>query len=117
MDNPNMFLDVIVIIAGAFLIYSALAMKFKGEIKNSLISRNIDLSKAPDREAYIRVMFLPNIVMGFLLILSGCVTTLLPGLGIELPSGAGTGVFITALAAVVIYGMISMNAQNKYLRS
>ncbi len=115
-DTTNLFLDLLVIAAGLFMLYSAAMMKIKGEIQSSLISRNIDLSKAPDKEGYIRIMFVPNLCMGLAMILCGACTSVLPKLGVSLPEKADTWVFFGALIVIVLYGLISMNAQNKYLR-
>ncbi len=115
-DNTNMFLDLLMIAAGGYLVYCAFLMKLKGEIGTSLISRNVDLSQAPDKAGYIRTMFLPNLIMGLFMILSGVSTSFLPKIGIGLPEKASTWIFLAALVLLVIYGIVSMNAQNKYLK-
>ena len=61
-------------------------------------------------------MFWPNLVAGVMLALCGFTTSVLPRLGVELPEKVNTWVFLTALVLVVAYGILSMNAQNKYLR-
>ncbi|MCR5487685.1 MAG: hypothetical protein K6F35_09190 [Lachnospiraceae bacterium] len=115
-DTTNLFLDILVIAAGLYLVYSAILMRLRGEIQGSLISRNIDLKNAPDKQGYIRVMFWPNLLAGVMLALCGITTSVLPRLGVVLPEQINTWVFLVALVVIMAYGILSMNAQNKYLR-
>ena len=81
-NNIDAFLDMLEVAAGAYLIYCAISMKYSGKISSGLVSRSLDLDKAPDKAAYIRSMFLPDIILGIILILCGCMTVLLPKIGV-----------------------------------
>lgn len=115
MDSMNTFMDILEILAGAYMVYCAVKMKTTGEIKNDLVSRSIDPDRAPDKEGYIKAMFLPDIIMGVILILCGCATTGLPAAGVSLPEIANELIIGFALAIFIIYGVMSMKAQKKYL--
>ena len=59
MDESSMFgkadsfLDYVIIGAGIYLIYAGVIMKVAGRIPKSLISRNIDVENAPNKDEYI----------------------------------------------------------------
>lgn len=115
MNSMDTFMDILEILAGAYMIYCAVKMKTTGNIKNDLVSRNIDPDKAPDKDGYIKKMFLPDIITGVILILCGCATSMLPAVGVSLPELAREIIIGIALAVFIIYGVASMNAQKKYL--
>lgn len=116
-NTVDAFLDMLEVAAGAYLIYCAISMKYSGKISSGLVSRSLDLDKAPDKAAYIRSMFLPDIILGIILILCGCMTTFLPKIGITVTDTLSNIVLGCALALCILYGFFAMKMQKKYLES
>lgn len=111
----NSLLDLIEIGAGVYLLYLAIKMKRTGEIvDNGLITKGLDLNKAPDPQGYIDFMFPWNIGMGVLFVLCGMVSRLLAGK--ELYNTAITVSMVVCAICVVAYGYVTMKAQQKYLK-
>lgn len=115
-QNSNSLLDILVIGAGIYLIYSAVIMKLKGEIPKSLISKNLDPDKAPDKQGYIEHMFIPCILMGILLMVGGGVFTAFTYLHLTMPETAPTVFYLGSMAIVIAFGVYSMNMQKRYLK-
>ncbi|MBR5376083.1 MAG: hypothetical protein IK139_02275 [Lachnospiraceae bacterium] len=121
MDESSMFgkadsfLDYVIIGAGIYLIYAGVIMKVAGRIPKSLISRNIDVENAPNKDEYINNMFLPCIVLGIIMAACGASTWILPGLGIILPEKTTMVTSLISMAIVILFGIFSMNMQKKYL--
>ena len=121
MDESSMFgkadsfLDYVIIGAGIYLIYAGVIMKVAGRIPKSLISRNIDIENAPNKEEYINNMFLPCIVLGIIMAACGASTWILPALGIILPEKTTMVTSLISMAIVILFGIFSMNMQKKYL--
>lgn len=116
MNNMDSFLDIMIFFAGAYLIYSAVIMKKKGEVSSALLSKNIDWKhvKEENKKAYIKVMFPANIVMGITMIIISAVFIFGDRIGL---SGMGVSILIAvALLICVAYGALLMNYQGKYLR-
>ncbi len=115
-NSADGFLDLIIIAAGGYLMYAALIMKVAGKIPSTLISRNVDPEKASNKEEYIKNMFIPSLIMGLILVLSGLSNYILPAIGIILPEKGPMIISIVSMAIVIIFGIYSMNMQKKYLR-
>lgn len=116
MNNMDSFLDIMILIAGAYLIYSAVIMKTKGEVASALLSKNIDWKHVKDenKKAYIKVMFPANIVMGITMLVISAVFIFGDRLGL---TGKGVSILIAiALLICVAYGALLMNYQGKYLK-
>ena len=107
------FMDMLIVISGAYLIYISVRMKRTGEINSAIVGKNIDTKKARDPEGYIAYMYLKSIVMGVIVMAGGGLNYLndkywnIPNLGL-----ITCGVF---LAVVIIYGKLIVNAQKKFL--
>ena len=114
MGNSDYFMNGIILAAGAYLIFSALRMKLKKEVGKSLLSRNIDWDKAPDKEGYIRLMAPINLLMGLLMIGVGVILSLHDKLSLD--TAAQSVVLFVALAICLAYGVVVMNAQNRFLK-
>lgn len=115
MDQMDTLMDILEILAGAYMIYCAVKMKKTGNVKNDLVSRSIDPDKAPDKEGYIKAMFLPDIVMGILLILCGCISSGLPLIGVNVPELFNQLLIAFVLVLFIIYGVYSMKTQKQHL--
>ncbi len=114
MNSTFGFMDIIIMVSGAYLVYVAVQMKRTGEITSSaIIGKGYDIKKAKDPKGFIDYMYLKSIVMGVLVILSGALDYMneiywnLPYFSLIM-----CGVF---LVAIIIYCKISMDAQKKYL--
>lgn len=116
MDNMDTLMNTLIILAGIYLLYSAVVMKLKGEVGSSFMSRDIDWAHVPEdnKKAYIKVMMPANIIMGIVMIATGAVFSFGDKLGLN---AIGTNIMIAvALLICVAYGVIIMHFQSKYLR-
>ncbi len=114
MNSTMGFMDIIIMISGAYLIYVSVQMKRTGEISSSaIIGKGYDVKKAKDPKGFIDYMYMKSVIMGVLVILSGMLDYMnemywdLPYFGIIM--------CVVFLAIIVVYCKISMNAQKKYL--
>ena len=114
-DRADSFLDYVILGAGVYLIYAGIIMKVAGRIPKSLISKNVDIENAPNKEEYINNMFLPCIVLGFIMLLCGASTWILPALGIAIPEKMTMITSLISMTIVILFGVFSMNMQKKYL--
>ena len=115
-SSMDMFLNALQVIAGMYLIYWAIRMKKTKQLKNDgLISNSVNIDNAPDKESYIRSTFIPDIIVGAVLILSGLAETIVSKFGIKL-STAGLSIIILAVLAVcIVFGFYIVKMQKKYL--
>lgn len=110
----DMLLDIVEIFAGLYLLYVTVRMKTTGTVfENMLLSRGLDLNKAPDPAAYIRMIFLPGIISGMLLFLSGLFSRIF--IGAEFYGTVSVVCMFVSAAVIIVYGFLSMAAQKKYL--
>lgn len=113
MDSTFGFMDILIILSGAYLVYSSVQMKRTGEISSLIVGKGFDLKKAKDLKGYIDYMYLKSIIMGVVVMAGGGVNYLndnywnIPNFNLIV-----CGVF---LAVIVIYGKITIDAQKKYL--
>lgn len=114
MNSSFGFMDILIILSGAYLIYMAIQMKRTGEVtNNAMIGKNVDVKKAKDPKGYIEYMYPRAIIVGILIVISGILDYLnetywaIPYFPV--------GVCIVFLIVIIIYGKISMDAQKKYL--
>lgn len=112
--NMYSIIDLLVVAAGIYLIYIAVQMKRTGEVRqNGLISKGIDLKKAPDSAGYVRVMAPWNFALGIGVVLCGAASMYAErtgGGGILTLAASGA-----ALVLIIVFGVVSMRAQKKYL--
>lgn len=113
--NSDSFLDMIEILAGAYLIFLAYKMKKTGELTdNGLISKGLDLNKAPDPQGYINRMFPTSIVMG--LFLAACGVASRACANLDIYSTVVTVTTVLSALAVIVFAVISTKCQNKFLK-
>ena len=107
-------LDIVQIIAGGYLIYVALRMKQTNEVfHNALMSKTLDLNKAPDPQGYIKTIFPVNIIAGSILLICGIVSRVTVNSD-NYRSIVSVTMFLVA-ACIIFYGYFLMWAQKKFL--
>ena len=113
--DMNSFIDLFVIIAGMYVIYHTIVMYRTGEIRqNGLISKGIDLRKAPDPAGYIKFMTPWNLFVGTAVMICGAVSMYTSRVG---KWQALQSISIMAVLALIIcYAAIAIYAQKKYLQ-
>lgn len=110
----NNIFDMIFIVCGFYLIYSAVKMKKSGSLEGSmLVNKNADLKKAKDIPGYIRFIYGKSIALGILIIVNGL-------LGVYNTYAGGLDVLQyiimgISLVVIILYGVFSVKAANKYL--
>lgn len=113
MSNSFGFMDILIVLSGAYLIYSSVQMKRTGEVSSAIVGNGYDLKKAKDPQGYIDYMYLKSIIMGVVVMAGGGLDYLndaywnIPNMNLIV-----CGVF---LVIIVVYGKITMDAQKKYL--
>lgn len=107
--------DYFVVFAGAYMIYLTIQMKRTGEIRqNGLLSKNIDLNKAPDPAGFIRVMTPWYLIFGAAIALSGAVSIYIDRY--NGPKVVSMVTYLVMFAAVIVFAYVLMRAQKKYLQ-
>ena len=107
------FLDVFIIIAGLYLVFSAIRMNMTREVSTVLISKGADLDKAFDKEGFIKAMYGKTVLIGFFSALVGVVDILntqyflIPYFNLVM--------CLVFFMIVMIYAKMNMDAQKKYL--
>lgn len=113
MGSTFGFMDILIILSGAYLVYSSVQMKRTGEVSSLIVGKGYDPKKAKDLKGYIEYMYLKSIIMGVVVMAGGGMNYLndsywnIPNFNL-----ITCGVF---LAIIVIYGKITIDAQKKYL--
>lgn len=66
MDSVNIF-DVLIIICGLYMVYTAFIMKTRGKITAGIVvSKDIDVEKIRDKQGFINYMFGKVLLLGVL---------------------------------------------------
>lgn len=107
-------LDLFIVFCGAYLIYSVVQMKRTGELtKGVMVRKDADLSNAKDIPGFIDYMYGKTIVVGICTIFCGAV-----GLVNDTYGGLAMVQLVMTIIfffAVIIFGIITVRAQKKYL--
>lgn len=109
----DFLLDFIIVASGAYLIYTAVVMKRDGVLPPSMVSKGLDLKKAPDLPGFISYMYIKTAVLGAIGAAAGGFS-----LYNDQTGAAGElqfGVIAVYFAALVIYAFFISKAQKKYL--
>ena len=113
MDYTGL-LDFVEIAVGLYVVYLAYVMKKTGKLtNNALISKNLDLNKAPDPEGYIKATFVPDIISGVVLVLCGIVSRATYGTALYEDMQVVT--MVASLVIIFAFGYIIISSQRKYL--
>lgn len=113
MDNTFRFMDILIILCGAYLIYSSAQMKRTGEVSSAIVGKGYDLKKARDVKGYIEYMYFKSIVMGVVVMVSGA-ANYLNGKYLNIPN-FDLVVCAVFLVIIIVYSKITIDAQKKYL--
>jgi len=114
MSNTFGVIDILIAAGGFYLIWSSVQMKRTGEIGSSaMVGKGYDLKKAKDPKGYIDYMYLKNIVVGILVILSSLFNYLNDAYWKI--SYFGAVICIALLAVIAVYCFFSVKAQKKFL--
>ena len=108
----GMILDLLIMACGVYMIYWAVQMRSSNKIPVMLVGKGFPIDRAKDPDGFIRFTFPFTFSTGVVLFALGLVGAL--GLFITYPL-AETLMRIVLVAVIVIYGMILMKAQKKYL--
>ncbi len=114
-NNMDNFMNMIIFFAGFFMIYAGLKLRIKGEVPSGFISRNINWDKARDKEGYIKVMAPVNVAAGIVMIIFGLVISYVEKIE-STGYMAESIVILVAFVMCLIYAIIAMKMQNKYLK-
>jgi threonine/homoserine/homoserine lactone efflux protein len=113
MGNTLGFMDILIMLSGAYLIYAAVQMKRTGEISSALVGKGCDLKKAKDPKGYIEYMSPKSIILGIIVVLSGGADYLNEKYWHI--SHFNLVICVVILLVIIVYGKITMDAQKKYL--
>lgn len=107
-------LDYVEIFAGLYIIYTAIKMKTTGSVvHNALMSKNLDINKAPDPAGYIKCTVPLNFVFGGIFIICGVVSRAF--VGVPYYSTVVNATMFLCAGAIMLYGYFIMRAQKEYL--
>jgi hypothetical protein len=108
----GMILDLLIMACGVYMIYWSVQMRSSNKIPAMLVGKGFPIDRAKDPDGFIRFTFPFTFSTGVVLFVLGLVGAL--GLFITYPL-AETLMRIVLVVVIVIYGMILMKAQKKYL--
>ena len=112
----DLMLDMFMAFFVCYLLYAAVKMKRTGEVvKGVMVSKEVDLSRARDLPGYIQYMYGKTVIMAGSALACGVVGVVndLYG-GLTMVQLVMSAVFFIV---VVVFGVITVKAQKKYLGS
>lgn len=72
MDSAYSLMDIIIVLSGIYILYNFYLLKFKGEIKESLLlPKDIPVKKCKDKAGYIAEMSPKVLVLGIVITICG----------------------------------------------
>ena len=110
--NFGMILDFVIMICGAYVIYETVQMKTGSKIPEMLTGKGFLMEQAKDPAGFIRFILPYTLGTGIALLVSG-----LFGMFeiLETCPPAETVMRVALVVVIVVYGMVLMYAQKKYL--
>ena len=108
----GIILKMLIMACGVYMIYWAVQMKTTHQIPQMLVGKGFPTDRAKDPEGFMKVTFPLTMGMGIILFAVGLTGAL--ELFIQYPF-VDTLLTVLMLAALVIYGMLLLKAQKKYL--
>ncbi len=105
--------DTFIMFVGFYFLISTAMMKVHGRLNRMLISKKYDPQKAKDLPGFIACMFLPNLVIGVLTMAAGAAHFVVADI-LGKPD-AGLYIYLAYVICFVIWTVILVRAQNKYL--
>lgn len=113
MGSVNIF-DILIILCGLYMIYTAVIMKIKGRITPGIVvSKDVDTKKIRDKEGFIGYMFGKVLLMGVL-------TSAIGGFGIVV-TRLNLPAYITLISLgcfmvlLIIFAVASNRAKKQYI--
>ncbi|MFG6368223.1 MAG: hypothetical protein K1W16_07300 [Lachnospiraceae bacterium] len=110
--NFEIMLDLLIMACGIYMMYWAVQMKSTNKIPPMLVGKGFPINRAKDSNGFIRYTFPLTLTVGVVLLLAGTVGAL------ELFAAypfAETLMRLALLIILIVYGMLLMRAQKKYL--
>lgn len=107
-----MILNILIMACGIYMLYWAVQMKNNKKIPEMLVGKGFPIERAHDPEGFIKATFPLTLVTGALLFLAGIVGAL------ELLAAypmADMIINLCEVAVILIYGVLLMRAQRRYL--
>ena len=108
----GIILKILIMACGIYMIYWSVQMKSTHKIPQMLVVKGFPTDRAKDPEGFMKVTFPLTMGMGIILFAVGLTGAL--ELFIQYPF-VDTLLTVLMLAALVIYGMLLLKAQKKYL--
>jgi hypothetical protein len=109
----NMFFDLLIMACGVYMTYWAIQMKKEHKIPEMLVGKNFKIERAKDPEGFIDYTFPYTLGTGIILFVAGGLLTL------EIFANTipiiDTLISLALVVIIIIYGLVLMNAQKKYL--
>ncbi len=108
----DMILNILIMACGVYMLYWAVQMKSNRKIPEMLVGKNFPIERAHDPEGFIRATFPMTFMTGMLLLAAGAIGAL------ELLAAypvADVLINLAEVAAIMVYGILLMKAQRKYL--
>lgn len=113
MDSAYSLMDVIIVLSGIYVLYNFYLLKFKGEIKESLLlPKDIQVKKCKDKQAYITEMAPKVLVLGIAVTVCGLLG--MAETQMQLLGNWYLLVMVVFLAAIVWFVIASRKAIKKY---
>ncbi len=110
----NLIFDIVEIMAGLYILYSAYRMKTSGEVSPGLVGKNVNLSAARDIPGFIRKMFPVYLICGSIFTVVGLVSLYFDQAGI-VNMTFNIGATVLLLAICLVFAWITKSAQEQYL--
>lgn len=108
----GMILDLLIMACGVYMVYWAVQMKSTNKIPQMLVGKNFPLNRAKDQEGFIKFTFPFTFVTGVVILIAGLIGALEI---FVLNPLADTLTSVIPVVVIIIYGIILMKAQKKYL--
>lgn len=108
----GMILDLLIMACGVYIIYWAVQMKTSNKIPAMLVGKGFPINRAKDPDGFIKFTFPFTLATGIVLFAAGLTGAL------ELFAArplAETLMRLVLVIVIVVYGMMLMKAQKKYL--
>lgn len=110
--NFGVVLDLLIMACGIYMMYWAVQMKSTNKIPPMLVGKGFPINRAKDSDGFIRYTFPLTLGVGVVLLLAGTIGAL--ELFAVYPM-ADTLMRLALLIILIVYGMLLMRAQKKYL--
>jgi threonine/homoserine/homoserine lactone efflux protein len=109
----DMFFDILIMACGVYMIYWAVQMKRERKIPEMLVGKGFKIERAKDPEGFMNHTFPFTFGTGVILFVAGLYLSL-SNVATEHPF-LGSFISLLLVVLVIVYGVILMKAQKKYL--